>query len=267
MLFELARAKNIKILTLSGAKLANATHISSDTDVIDETKQDVSVSDLEIETFLKEHDPYKQDEIKKKKEFPTSKKRIRNLLKYNKSQQDENYYPNFGKKSYKFILKNIQLTFSALQRKRFLDKNSIKNIEDEHFVYFPLHVEPERSILITAPFYSDQIEVITNIAKSLPVGYKLYVKEHGSMELNFWRDQSFYKDIIKLQNVKLVHPSVNPKQIIKKCELVTTIAGTVGLEALFFKKPVIVFSDVIFSIRFFEVSNKLNILSAPARPS
>jgi len=247
ILFELAQAKNIKILTLASAKLANSTHISLDSDVIDETKQDVAVSDLEIETFLKEHDPYKQDQIKKKKEFPTAKKRIANLLKYNQTQQDENYYPNYGKKSKKIILKNIQLTFSTLQRKKFLDKNSIKDIEDEHFVYFPLHVEPERSILITSPFYSDQIEVITNIAKSLPVGWKLYVKEHGSMELYFWRDQSFYKDIIKLQNVKLVHPSVNPKDILEKCDLVTTIAGTAGLEALFFEKPVITFSDIIYS--------------------
>jgi len=247
ILFELAKAKKIKILTLSSAKLANATHISLDSDVIDETKQDVAVSDSEIETFLKEHDPYKQDQIKKEREYPTTKKRITNLLKYNRTEQDENYYPNYGKKSKKFVLKNIQLTFSALQRKKFLDKNSIKNIEDEHFVYFPLHVEPERSILITAPFYSDQIEVITNIAKSLPVGYKLYVKEHGSMGLYFWRDQSFYKDIIKLQNVKLVHPSVNPKNILEKCDLVTTIAGTVGLEALFFEKPVITFSDIIYS--------------------
>ena len=248
ILFELAKAKKIKILALTGAKLANVSHVSLDSDAIDETKHDDDiVSDLEIETFLKDHDPYEKDEIKKKREFPTSKKRIYSLIKFNQTEQDENYYPNYGKKSYKFIWKNIQLTFSALQRKKFLDKNSIKNIEDEHFVYFPLHVEPERSILITAPFYSDQIEVITNIAKSLPIGYKLYVKEHGSMELNFWHDKSFYKDIIKLQNVKLVHPSVNPKQIIKKCELVTTIAGTVGLEALFFKKPVIVFSDVIFS--------------------
>ena len=67
------------------------------------------------------------------------------------------------------------------------------------------------------------------------------------MELYFWRDQSFYKDIIKLQNVKLVHPSVNPKNILEKCDLVTTIAGTAGLEALFFEKPVITFSDIIYS--------------------
>jgi len=248
ILFELAKAKKIKILALTGAKLANVSHVSLDSDAIDETKHDDDiVSDLEIETFLKDHDPYEKDEIKKKREFPTSKKRIYSLIKFNQTEQDENYYPNYGKKSKKFVLKNIQLTFSASQRKKFLDKNAIKSIEDEHFVYFPLHVEPERSILITAPFYSDQIEVITNIAKSLPIGYKLYVKEHGSMELYFWRDQSFYKDIIKLQNVKLVHPSVNPKDILEKCDLVTTIAGTAGLEALFFEKPVITFSDIIYS--------------------
>ena len=258
LFFELCKAMKIKVLTLASGKLANSTHVSLDNDAIDETKPDIPVTEIEIEQFLSEHDPYKQDEIKKKKELPTTKKRITNFLKYNQTEQDENYYPNYGKKSKKNILKNIQLIFSALQRKRFLDKNSIKNIEDEHFVYFPLHVEPERSILITAPFYSDQIEVITNIAKSLPVEYKLYVKEHGSMELLFWHDKSFYKDIIKLQNVKLVHPSVNPKQIIKKCDLVTTIAGTVGLEALFFEKPVIVFSDVIFSYfpNVFRIKNK-----------
>lgn len=164
-----------------------------------------------------------------------------------KEEQDESYYPNFGRKSIKFSLTNFKLMYLGYQRKKFLEKNSIKTLKDEKIVYFPLHFEPERTLLITTPFYSNQIEVITNIAKSLPIEYKLYVKEHGSMELLFWHDKSFYKDIIKLQNVKLVHPSVNPKQLLKKCDLVTTIAGTVGLEALFFEKPVIVFSDVIFS--------------------
>ena len=245
--FELCKAKKIKVLTLASGKLANTTHVSLDNDAIDETKPDIPVTDIEIEKFLNEHDPYKQDKIKKQKETTPIKKRFINFIRYNKEDQDENYYPNFGKKSMKFILTNIKLMYLGQQRKKFLEKNSIKTLEDEKIVYFPLHFEPERTLLITTPFYSDQIEVITNIAKSLPIEYKLYVKEHSSMELLFWRDKSFYKDIIKLQNVKLVHPSVDPKQIIKKCDLVTTIAGTVGLEALFFKKPVIVFSDVIFS--------------------
>ncbi|RZD44968.1 MAG: hypothetical protein CXT78_05785 [Thaumarchaeota archaeon] len=247
LFFELCKAMKIKVLTLASGKLANSTHVSLDNDAIDETKPDIPVTEIEIEQFLDEHDPYKQDKIKKQKETTPIKKRLINFIRYMKEKEDETYYPNFGRKSIKFILINFKLMYLGWQRKKFLEKNSIKTLEDEKIVYFPLHFEPERTLLITAPFYSNQIEVITNIAKSLPIEYKLYVKEHSSMELLFWHDKSFYNDIIKLQNVKLVHPSVNPKQIIKKCDLVTTIAGTVGLEALFFEKPVIVFSDVIFS--------------------
>ena len=212
ILFELAKAKKIKILTLASGKLANTVHVSQDSDAIDKTRPEIAISDSELESFLIERDPYNQDKTKKEKEMPTSKKRINNFIRYSSIDYDENYYPNFGKKSIKFILKNITLSFSSYKRKKFLDNNSINTIEDEKIIYFPLHVEPERAISISAPFFSDQIEVITNIAKSLPVGYKLYVKEHGSMELYFWRDQSFYKDIIKLQNVRLVHPSVSPKK-------------------------------------------------------
>ena len=36
--------------------------------------------------------------------------------------------------------------------------------------------------------------------------------------------------------------------MIKKCDLVTLINASTGLEALFFKKPVIVFTDVFYSL-------------------
>lgn len=247
VLFELAKSKNIKILTFSGTKLANSSHVSLDTDAIDKTNFDNVPSLIDSSKYLENHDPLKKDIKKKSIEMPTSKKRLNNLFNYLKTKSDPNYFPNYGKKSMKFILKNISLTIKSYKRKNFLNNNSIKEIEDENYVYFPLHVEPERSLLITCPFYSDQINVITNIAKSLPIGYTLYVKEHGSMELLFWRDQSFYKKIIQLPNVKLLHPSFNSKALMEKCSLLITIAGTTGIEALFSKKPVIVFSDVTFS--------------------
>jgi len=91
-----------------------------------------------------------------------------------------------------------------------------------------------------APFYTDQIAVITNIAKSLPIGYKLLVKEHPVMETQGWRPISFYKQIMDLPNVQLIHPSVSSEEIIKKSSLVITIRGTTSLEATFFGKPSIV---------------------------
>jgi len=62
-----------------------------------------------------------------------------------------------------------------------------------------------------------------------------------------WRETSFYKKIMCLPNVELIHPSLNPQELLKKSRLVITIAGTVGLEAIFQNKPVIVASDVIYS--------------------
>ena len=126
--------------------------------------------------------------------------------------------------------------------------NLIHNIENQRpFVYFPLQTDPERSTLIAAPRFSNQIEVITNIAKSLPDGYDLYVKEHPMMILREWRSISDYKQIMGLPNVILIHPSVKSDYIIKKSSLVVSINSTSGLESGFYNKPSISFSDQDFS--------------------
>jgi hypothetical protein len=133
-------------------------------------------------------------------------------------------------------------------RSSFIDRNCIREInKDEKFVYFPLHYEPERLLYVQAPLYTNQLEVITNIAKSLPIEYKLYVKEHPAMLVQGWRKTSYYKQIMDLPNVRLIHTSVNYKEIIKKSSLVITIAGSSGLEAAFLNKPSIVFADVSYS--------------------
>ena len=123
-------------------------------------------------------------------------------------------------------------------------KTGIKN--NEKFVFFPLHVQPERYVDISAPFFSNQLELVTNIAKALPPEYKLYVKEHFAMKPLYWRKTSFYKEIVALPNVELIHPSFSPEEIIKKSSLVVSITGTSALQAAFYEKPSIVFAHTIF---------------------
>jgi hypothetical protein len=134
-------------------------------------------------------------------------------------------------------------------REFIMNRNLSHKINDSYpFVYFPLHIEQERVLLIGAPFYTNQVEIITNIVKSLPVGYKLLVKEHPIMALRGWRSISTYKKIMELPNVELLHPTVNADEILKKCSLVITISGTAGLEAAFYQKPAITFVDTNYSI-------------------
>jgi hypothetical protein len=102
----------------------------------------------------------------------------------------------------------------------------------------------ERPLLIDAPFYTNQIEIIRHIAKSLPVGIKLFVKESPAGNSRGWRKISDYEEIMSIPNVTLIHHSVPSKDLFKKCLLVFTVAGTSGFEAAIYEKPSIVFSKV-----------------------
>lgn len=117
---------------------------------------------------------------------------------------------------------------------------------EEDFVLFPVHFQPEASTMVQAPFFENQVAIIENIARTLPIGVMLYVKDHyaaiGSKELEF------YRQIKRLPNVRLINPYVDSHSLIKKSKIVITITGTVGWEAILYDKPVIVFGDVFYDV-------------------
>lgn len=116
----------------------------------------------------------------------------------------------------------------------------------EDFVFFPLQYEPEVSLSLHAPFYSDQIYVIEQLAKSLPIHYKLYIKEHPAM-VEF-RPRSFYRRLKKIHNVKLINPAIRTFSILPHAKLIAVISGTIGWEALLLKKPVISFGNQYYNV-------------------
>ncbi|MSR78477.1 MAG: hypothetical protein EXS63_09710 [Candidatus Omnitrophica bacterium] len=115
----------------------------------------------------------------------------------------------------------------------------------DQYVYFPLQAQPERTTLVLAPYYLDQITLIENIAKSLPIGYKLYVKEHPIAVGR--RPLSDYQRIRKIFNVRLIRTEFPNNELIKNSSCVVTISNTVGLEAIFFEKPLVVLGEVFYN--------------------
>ena len=106
----------------------------------------------------------------------------------------------------------------------------------------------ERNLLINAPFYTNQIEIIRHIAKSLPINYTLVVKENPAQVSRDWRSLSDYKEIMEIPNVLLINPNVSYDELLKKSSLVVLIGGTTGFEAAFYGKSSITFSDMIYSL-------------------
>lgn len=117
-------------------------------------------------------------------------------------------------------------------------------LPDGDFLYFALSVTPEASTCIEAPQYADQLVVIGALARGLPAGWRLVVKDHlpmcGRRTLEFYRCASQYP------NVVMVNPTLSSPGIAARSTVTAVIAGTTGWEALFLGKPVVAFADAWF---------------------
>lgn len=114
------------------------------------------------------------------------------------------------------------------------------------FVYFPLHVQPEFTTDVRAPFFANQIALIENISKSIPVGYRVVVKEHPGMKGE--RNLAYYKQLKKLYNVQLLSPSIDSHDLIRAADAVLTITGSSAWEAILYEKPVITFGPLCYGL-------------------
>ncbi len=171
---------------------------------------------------------------------------IANAPKY-LDERHELQYKERGRTVWKMLKFKIQSKTELKAREAFINEFSLTALPaNEKFVYFPLQTEPEATTLVFAPFYTDQIALVRNIAKSLPVDHVLYVKEHPNQKVKGWRPVSFYRKLLEMPNVRLVHPNVDNYELIKKCGMVITIIGTTGLEALFHRKPALIFGNVFY---------------------
>lgn len=115
----------------------------------------------------------------------------------------------------------------------------------ERYAFYALHQQPEMTTMILAPFWQDQLTLVENIARSLPLGMWLYVKEHIPM-LGV-RPIEYYERLRRVPNIRLIDPFKSSLQLIRDASVVTVIAGTVGWEALLLGVPVITFGQVFYN--------------------
>ena len=168
---------------------------------------------------------------------------------FNENLHIKTRYTHRGRTKFKVLKNEISSRIEKKIRFTFIQHNLETKIRfNDKFIYFPLAVDEERNLLIASPYYTNQIEVIRHIAKSLPIEYKLYVKENPSQSIRYWRKKSEYEDIMDIPNVRLFHPNFSSENLIENCSLVITIAGSSGLDAAFYQKPSIVFADLGYSV-------------------
>lgn len=90
--------------------------------------------------------------------------------------------------------------------------------------------------------FANQIALLEAIAKSIPLGYTLVVKEHpgGRGSRPAWQ----YRHLLSFPNVMFC--DARSIDIARQCETVITITGTIGMEAMAIDRPVIIFGDCYY---------------------
>ena len=260
LLVQMCKAKKIKILMINTSELGGGSknwtisgglgETNFDRKSTTKTSKDINFKELQeqLENWKSNSNMVKiSQEKSENKKFKRMSAGFEMLSGSNKN--TETHFSYYGRNKTKIIKNEIFSEFQLKKRESFINKNFRKDYElTEKIIYFPLHMEQERSLLIDAPFFTNQLEVIKHIVKSLPIGYKLFVKEHPFMKFRGWREISEYREMMNLPNVEMIHHSVNSLDLIKKCELVISINSTAGFEAAFYEKPSINFQRRGYSI-------------------
>jgi hypothetical protein len=128
------------------------------------------------------------------------------------------------------------------------------------YALYALQMQPESSIDVWAPFYSNQLQVVETLSRSIPPTHELLVKMHHSDADNYSR--RMLNEFRRLPGVRLVSPFASSRDFAEKASLIATVEGTIAIEGAMLGKPVLMFG----AHRFSELPNVTRVGKLPDLP-
>lgn len=150
-------------------------------------------------------------------------------------------YKGDKSKQYRFTsdITSVWREWRVLRRLYAMGLPKAADIAGKDYVYYALQVEPETNFQGYSPEYFYQLSAIISLARDLPVGVVLVVKEH--LPAAGRRPDAFHEQIRLLKNVVFADVRESGLELARNAHAVATINGTVGQEAAVMGKPVITF--------------------------
>ncbi len=184
-------------------------------------------------------------DVKKLSKLDNLMKSAERYRRYRASAASDNHVPSPVRTMYFSWVRNPWL---AKKVRKCLQPKYVttEQLDTSKYVFFPLHTEPEVSLLVYGRPYLNQTEIIRMLALSLPVDTILVVKEHPWMVGK--RSLSSYEKMLNIPRVRFADPRLEARVLIQKACMVAVVTGSVGLEAAMLGKPVLTFGDCPFNL-------------------
>jgi len=138
------------------------------------------------------------------------------------------------------VVKNQHKIIKVYNRKYVKEADYTKK-----FIYVALHYQPEMTTCPMAGEYVNQDLMIELLDFYLPKDIYIYVKEHPKQTV-VCRSEKFYKKFYQRKRIRFINASENSMRLVDNALFVVTCTGTVGYEALFRSKPVIIFGNSFY---------------------
>ncbi len=143
----------------------------------------------------------------------------------------------YGRYLYLETIKSITKVW-RLRRKAFATAPLGPKLPDGlPFVLYPLTIEPEATLMTESPTCDDQLGLIDQVAKSMPTGWRLVVKEHPGFTSP--RPRGFWERIRRYPNVLVASPLESGEALLLRARALVVIRSTLGLQAAAAGIPVI----------------------------
>lgn len=121
------------------------------------------------------------------------------------------------------------------------------------FVLCALQYQPEKSTCPVGGRFVDQILLVETLAKLVPYGWGVYVKEHPSQFVSSYtrygeqfRDRRYYERLASLPNVSLLPLDMDVFSLIDQSVAVCSVGGTICWEAVVRGTPSLCFGHAWF---------------------
>ena len=155
---------------------------------------------------------------------------------YFKSDQKQ-YFKSFKNSKLKYV-EHIYFKSKSIIKKQFL-KRYYTRVSRESvdlnvpYIFCAVHYQPEKTTCPLGGDFDDQLYMIELLSKTIPEGWKLYVKEHPSQFVTSYarygehfRSYEYYNKLKMYDNVELVSIKLDTFTLIDNSKAVATVTST-----------------------------------------
>ena len=111
--------------------------------------------------------------------------------------------------------------------------------EGTPFVYFPLQIEPESTLMFESPMCDNALTAIDWLVKTVPAGWLVVIKEHPAATAP--RPRGFWQQLRRYPNLVVAGTLEDSEPIVRRAKAVAVLNSSLGIQAATIGKPVVTF--------------------------